>query len=187
METISMKKRNTQNLISIFDVLEKKSAKGFLLEKKWLDVRKIFYKKFLRKALAFGLDPEDALQEIYTGILIRNKGKGKFDGSKSSFSHYVYMVCNCILSNLGERKRRSQNEILWDSDKSDFPTMESCSKQDSEVFSLFDDQKKLKPMFFLLLEGHKVPEIQTMLGISKPEAYKRLSEIKEKIAKEYTL
>lgn len=181
-----MKKKKEKNLISIFDLFEKKPAKGFLLKERWLDVRKIFYKKFLRKALTYGLDPEEALQEIYAGILVRNKGQGKFDENKSSFSHYVYMVCNCILSNLGERKRRSQSEILWDTEKSDFPTMKDSPKN-SEVFSLFDDQKKLQPMYFLLLEGYKVPEIQTRLGISKPEAYKRFSEIKEKIAREYSL
>jgi hypothetical protein len=53
-----------------------------------------------------GYDPEDVLQEVYKGLLVRNAGKCPWDPAKSSFGHYVHMVCGCILSNYHRKQYR---------------------------------------------------------------------------------
>jgi DNA-directed RNA polymerase specialized sigma24 family protein len=77
------------------------------------EVRKLFYAGFARRVLRYGYDPEDVLQEVYKGILVRNEGKCPFDPEKSSFGHYVHMVCGCIVSNYHRRySRLSRNEVF---------------------------------------------------------------------------
>jgi len=70
------------------------------------EVRKLLFKGFGRKIFSAGYDAEDVLQEVYRGLLARNKGKCPWDPSKSSFGHYVYMVCGCVLSNYHRKQRR---------------------------------------------------------------------------------
>jgi len=70
------------------------------------EVRKLLFAGFGRRIFAAGYDPDDVLQEVYKGLLARNKGKCPWDPSKSSFGHYVYMVCGCILSNYHRKQKR---------------------------------------------------------------------------------
>lgn len=77
------------------------------------EVRKLFFAGFARRVFRYGYDPEDVLQEIYKGILIRNAGRCPFDEKKSSFGHYVHMVCGCIISNYRRRYlRQEKNEVF---------------------------------------------------------------------------
>ena len=86
-------------------------ALGIDLSKRAIEVRKIFFAGFARKIGQMGYDPEDVLQEVYHGILVRNKGKCPFDVNKSSFAHYVHMVVGCLLSNYRRRySRLERNE-----------------------------------------------------------------------------
>lgn len=77
------------------------------------EVRKLFFSQFGGQVMASGLDPEDVLQEVYKGILIRNSGRCPFDVRKSSFGHYVYMVINCVLSNYRAKvvRRRGLEQV----------------------------------------------------------------------------
>lgn len=87
------------------------TAPGIDLAKRGHEVRKLFYAGFGRRVIKYGYDPEDVLQEVYKGLLVRNGGKCPFDPSKSSFGHYVHMVCGCIVSNYRRRySRLSRNE-----------------------------------------------------------------------------
>lgn len=84
---------------------------GIDLEKRGGEVRKLFFAGYGRRVVRYGYDPEDVLQDVFTGILVRNQGKCPFDPSKSSFGHYVHMVCGCIVSNYRRRySRLSRNE-----------------------------------------------------------------------------
>ena len=84
---------------------------GIDLAKRGHEVRKLLYAGYGRRILKYGYDPEDVLQEVYKGLLVRNRGKCPFDQSKSSFGHYVHMVCGCIVSNYHRRySRPSRNE-----------------------------------------------------------------------------
>jgi hypothetical protein len=70
------------------------------------EVAKLLFAGFGSWIYSAGYDPEDVLQEVYKGLLIRNKGKCPWDVRKSSFGHYVYMVCNGVLSNWHRKVKR---------------------------------------------------------------------------------
>lgn len=70
------------------------------------EVRKLLWKGFAGKMLSQGYDPEDVLQEVYRGLLVRNKGKCPWDGRKSTFGHYVHMVISCVLTNYHRKQVR---------------------------------------------------------------------------------
>lgn len=79
---------------------------GIDLAGRGLEVRKILFAGFGRQMAVWGYDPEDVLQEVYLGLMARNAGRCPWDGKKSSWGHYVHMVCSCILSNYSRKKRR---------------------------------------------------------------------------------
>jgi DNA-directed RNA polymerase specialized sigma24 family protein len=70
------------------------------------EVRKLLWKGFAGKMLSQGYDPEDVLQEVYRGLLVRNKGKCPWDARKSTFGHYVYLVIGCVLTNYHRKQVR---------------------------------------------------------------------------------
>ena len=78
------------------------------------EVRKLLFAGFAGKMLSRGYDPEDVLQEVYKGLLVRNNGICPWDGRKSTFGHYVHMVTNCVLTNYHrkENKRLDTEPIL---------------------------------------------------------------------------
>ena len=106
------------NLIRLFTPLSKRSTivrrpdgLGIDLEKRGIEVRKLFYAAFARGLAKDGYDPEEALQEVYRGLLARNLGTCPFDVRKSSFGHYVHIVARCVLANyIRKEKRRSMHE-----------------------------------------------------------------------------
>lgn len=84
---------------------------GIDLKVRGLEVRKLFYAAFARGLVKDGYDPEEALQEVYRGLLARNLGKCPFDAKKSSFGHYVHIVTRCVLANyIRKEKRRTHYE-----------------------------------------------------------------------------
>jgi len=82
------------------------TQRGIDLVRRSHEVRKLLFAGFGRRMYACGYDPEDVLHEVYKGILIRNRGKCPWDPAKSSFGHYVHMVCSCILNNYHRKQRR---------------------------------------------------------------------------------
>ena len=79
---------------------------GIDLDRRGVEVRRLLYAGFGMRMARAGYDPEDVLQEVYRGILVRNRGRCPFDARKSSFGHYVHMVIECILSNYHRRESR---------------------------------------------------------------------------------
>ncbi|MDB4278043.1 hypothetical protein N9917_00275 [Deltaproteobacteria bacterium] len=70
------------------------------------EVKKLLHAGFGLKMAARGYDTDDVLQEVYRGLLARNNGKCPFDARKSSFGHYVHMVCDCVLKNYHRKQAR---------------------------------------------------------------------------------
>lgn len=85
-------------------------APGIDLEGRYDEVRKLMFAGFGRRIFHAGYDPEDVLQEVYRGLLARNEGVCPWDPSKSSFGHYVHMVCSCVLANY-HRKQTRQRQV----------------------------------------------------------------------------
>lgn len=73
------------------------------------DVAKLFYAGFRREVIQEGWEPEDVLQEVYKGIITRNRSKSAYDPAKSTLGSYVHMVCRCIVSNYRRSMRRKTN------------------------------------------------------------------------------
>ena len=104
-------KSESFNLLQSFEVPKVKL--GIDLETRSHEVRKILFASFGYKIHYKKYDPEDVLQEVYKGILTRNNGKCPWDIRKSSFGHYVYMVCNCVLSNYHRKQSKlHDNEVV---------------------------------------------------------------------------
>lgn len=82
---------------------------GIDLDNRAHEVQKLLFAGFGSKIFAAGYDPDDVLQEVYKGILARNRGKCPWDERKSSFGHYVHMVCGCILANYHRRENRRRS------------------------------------------------------------------------------
>lgn len=82
---------------------------GIDLAKRGHEVRKLLFAGFGHKMRRGGYNPDDVLQEVYRGILARNKGTCPFDARKSSFGHYVHMVCGCVLANYHRKKSRMRS------------------------------------------------------------------------------
>ena len=77
------------------------------------EVRKLLWRGFAGKMLSQGYDPEDVLQEVYRGLLVRNKGTCPWDARKSTFGHYVYLVIGCVLTNYHRKQvRRIDKDAL---------------------------------------------------------------------------
>lgn len=70
------------------------------------EVRKLLFAGFMGKMMSKGYDPEEVLQEVYKGLLVRNRGKCPFEEGKGSFGHYVHMVISCILTNYHRKQSR---------------------------------------------------------------------------------
>lgn len=77
------------------------------------EVRKLLWRGFAGKMLSQGYDPEDVLQEVYRGLLVRNRGKCPWDARKSTFGHYVHMVISCVLTNYHRKQvKRVEKDAL---------------------------------------------------------------------------
>ena len=79
---------------------------GIDLASRGHEVKKLLFAGFGHKIFSSGYDPEDVLQEVYRGLLARNQGRCPWDPGKSSFGHYVHMVCSCVVSNYHRKQRR---------------------------------------------------------------------------------
>lgn len=103
-------------------VIPSREGLGIDLSKRAGEVRKLFFAGFARRVLWYGYDPEDVLQDVYMGIMVRNAGKCPFDPSKASFGHYIHMVCGCIISNYRRRySRLDRNEVFGIDDQEGEP------------------------------------------------------------------
>jgi hypothetical protein len=103
---------------------------GVDLAKRGHEVRKLLFAGFGGKIRSAGYDPDEILQEVYKGILIRNAGACPFDERKAGFGHYVHMVCNCIVSNY-HRKMVRQRKIEPLADEADELSLEQAEGRGS--------------------------------------------------------
>lgn len=81
---------------------------GIDLAKRGHEVRKLLFKGFGRLIVGNRLDPDDVTQEVFKALLVRNQGKCPWDSTKSSFGHYVHMVCMCVVNNILARRPKLQ-------------------------------------------------------------------------------
>lgn len=166
------------------------SGLGVDLENRSGEVRKLLYAGFGKRIHQLGYDPEDVLQEVYRGLLARNKGKCPWDESKSSFGHYVHMVCGCILSNYHRRYNRiNQRETVgmmgWNED-GDFGEMDAAlsiacqspanqlnelyqhallDEIKEEIWNTYEHREDAIQVLPLLIDGYTRRQISKMINI----------------------
>ena len=59
------------------------------------------------------LDPDDLLQEILIGVLVRQRGRGAFDRRRASLSSYVHLVTYSVTANqLDKHWRRNRRDAM---------------------------------------------------------------------------
>ncbi|MBD3261946.1 MAG: hypothetical protein GF334_09850 [Candidatus Altiarchaeales archaeon] len=179
----------TTSLLGLFHQLP-----GIDLENRSEEVSKILFRCYGNRLSQLNMDTEDVLQEVFKGILTRNKGKCPWDPGKSSFGHYVHMVCGCVLSNLQKKqKRKTDREVVgvrtytdhaWEwkdaaesvegsyeisPEQEDFEVKESM--EDLKIWlegredSRKTDNKIARKIIPLLCEGYKRSEIASFLGM----------------------
>jgi len=174
---------------------------GIDLEQRGDEVAKLLFAGFHNWIFGCHYDPQDVLQEVYKGILIRNRGTCPFDADKASFGHYVHRVCQCVLSNY-HRKQSKKNKIettgiysyqdgVWkETDVSD-GSLEDSSCTVSEDNMIVDDLVKVlmdRPIRInrlaakivpLLGQGYNQGDIARQLKTSKLEVSRAMKVIQE--------
>jgi DNA-directed RNA polymerase specialized sigma24 family protein len=178
--------------ISSFSFEQVKPRKlGIDLDTRSQDVRLIFYKRQAHSVSKEGLDPEDVLQEVYKGIMIRNEGSCPYDPEKSAFSTYVVMVMNCIVMNVINKHRKDSSKAMlgveedissshshsmdlsYDQDPSDDMVME-------EVRSRFKDDA-LK-VYDAMMDGMKASHIAKTYGWDTRKVKNLVQEVRHKVS-----
>jgi len=163
---------------------------GIDVTEKYYDIRRLFYKRYAKQVVAFGEDPEDVLQEVYRGILIRNKGACPYDPRKSAFSTYVMLVCHCIVSNHFKKNAPYYNNLKLEKPEEDedkiarLPDHGDITPGDDnlidQIRSMFSGD--FRKVFDMLIDGHKPKEISNSLGEPVSEIKRKIEHIRKKIA-----
>lgn len=165
------------------------------------EVAKLLFSGFGQWIHTAGYDPEEVLQEVYVGILVRNKGTCPWDGRKSSFGHYVHMVCNGVLSNYHRKTRRvrdSEQPGAWCYDEHgefgqvDVSQANLAAEMDDErarhemeevtedllAFMPEDPSTHLaRQILSLVREGYTKTDIARLLGVSRTLVAQSLEEL----------
>jgi len=97
--------------------LRRRKSLGVDLAKRGVEVAKLLRAACGQAITSWGYDFEDVLQEVYKGILRRNRGDGAFDPTRATFGYYITMVCRCVFSNYHareQRRRGRETSGAWD-------------------------------------------------------------------------
>jgi hypothetical protein len=180
-------------LVSIFDIkpntpkpkLNRKL--GVDVEAKIDDIKSIFYKHFAKMCIQSKYDPEEMLQEIYLGILHRNKGNCPYDPAKSSLSTYIVMVSRCILFNIFNKENKTRSKIYDPQEKDDlFRLIKDNHDFDSKF--LIEEARNLcktedmKKVFDQMLLGYNISQISNNLKIENRKVSEMSNKIKRTIS-----
>ena len=170
-------------------LIVKNARKGIDLNEKHLEVKKLFRKHCLKMCYDNNCDPEDVLQEVYKGILIRNKGKCPFDEKKSAFSTYVVMVSRCVTINyINKAKKKSQREVFGkEKSAEEVYTLnipkETVEREINERILLSELRgflrEELVDIYDDLLDGHKISHISRRRKMDTRKVNKYIKDIRK--------
>lgn len=199
------KRRKRVQIASDIDVIEivknahrarvevRPKAVGVDLATRSHEVAKLFYAGYGRQAIREGLDLEETLQEVYLKIAVANAGNNPWNPEKSSFGHYVHLVCRSAFFNYREkvfRRRRhertgasgygsdgeyrnrdiSELEIEDERGQSGYQSFEAREEIQS-VLDCVEDHEK--PIIERVACGYKLSEIKDEFGVS-PNGIRRV-------------
>lgn len=153
-------------------------GRGIDLAKRGDEVRKLFYAAFARGLIRDGIDPEEALQEVYKGLLSRNRGTCPFDVKKSSFGHYVHIVARCVLANF---VRKEKKRALYETSGEELASYSGENREwEIPVPETQEESRRGREWIAEKLAEFESPERETLLravvmmseGVSRREAAK---------------
>jgi len=156
----------------------REDGRGIDLAKRGGEVRKLFYAAFARGLIRDGIDPEEALQEVFKGLLSRNRGTCPFDIKKSSFGHYVHIVTRCVLANF---VRKEKKRALHETSGEELARYSGESREwEIPVPETQEESRRGREWLAEKLAGFDSPERETLLravtlmseGVSRREAAK---------------
>jgi DNA-directed RNA polymerase specialized sigma24 family protein len=167
------------------------SNTGIDIVKKKKDIEKIFYAYYAKRAVSEGLSVEDLLQEVFKGLLVRNKGKGAWNPSRGSFGSYVHMVAGSVYKNFRKKeiKRGMKEKAEIPKNYTENSTEDSDYSNEEMIMSDFKKWIKTKrgmgdsvvSIVELLSSGKKKKEIAEELGINSTSLHKAIDGLKLKI------
>ena len=109
---LSPKFKWQEGLPTIFSYTFKVKKLGIDIGKHKEDIKNLFYKRQGQKLMKTGVNTEEVLQEVYKGLLIRNRGSCPFDSEKSAMSTYIVMVIDCITMNYMNKFNRISDRFV---------------------------------------------------------------------------
>jgi len=184
----------------------KPKPKGIDLKNRSKEVEKLMYAGYGKMIYHSGYDPEDVLQEVYRGILARNKGKCPWDKKKSSFGHYVHMVIGCIIKNYHRKRRKwtenEQSGVPSFSDTGKIVNVDVASSQAAVVkhystteagkmakrdlmghilrcFGECENKETVKSVVEMMLAGHTQVHISQEISMPRSKVSKLVKQIRE--------
>jgi DNA-directed RNA polymerase specialized sigma24 family protein len=177
IEFICLSEGSTVNTVGKgrgIDLGERSSRSGVMYKAD--EVRKLLYSGFMGKMLSAGYDPEDVLQEVYRGLLVRNQGRCPYDGEKSSFGYYVHMVISCILANYHRKEERRVDDVFiedggdigqWGVTEDSCELLEGLDLEDLGKFlrSKYPDGEIACRVMPYMIEGYSRREIREKTGL----------------------
>jgi DNA-directed RNA polymerase specialized sigma24 family protein len=165
---------------------------GIDLENRMGEVRKLFMKHCAPMCIRAKCDPEEVLQEVYKGIIIRNNGECPFDPRKSAFSTYVVMVATCVSTNYVNKNSKTISREYYGSQETPALEEDHILKSQSACASGLDDAEFSMTISHIkskidstarvvlddLLDGYKVSTISKNRGIDSRRMSKYMDQIK---------
>lgn len=159
------------------------------------EVRRLLWRGFAGKMLSAGYDPDDVLQEVYRGLLVRNAGRCPWDARKSTFGHYVHMCIDSILTNYhrkqqrradrhalpltGHTKEGEEVDLAWGSSEihegseiGDMMALQGLQRHVEEVADESEEGRLAREILPLVASGHQRAEIVRKTG-ERPSAVSR--------------
>jgi DNA-directed RNA polymerase specialized sigma24 family protein len=179
-------------LPSIFDFSFKQDVQrrlGVDIEARREDIRSLFFKRQAPSLVREGLDPEDVLQEVFKGLLIRNKGTCPYDPEKAAFSTYVVMVMNCIVMNVVNKHRKDSGrcDVGSKEDIADSPIYQTGSYEEDPMDNLILEEMRSSlqgdflKVYDALMDGWKVSHIASNFGWENKKVSHLVKEVRKKV------
>lgn len=128
-------------------------------------IRRIFFHRFSARVRWAGIDPEDMLQDIYVGLLVRSHGKSAWNPSRGALSTWIYVAISGMVINAADKARRRNRAVLGtERDVADSSELESGAfVTDYDVEELANTMDVPKTVLVALMEGGD-PVIAAMEG-----------------------
>ena len=184
---LSPKFKWQEGLPTIFSYSFKVKILGIDVAKHKNDIKNLFYKRQGQKLMKAGVNAEEVLQEVYKGLLIRNRGSCPFDPEKSAMSTYIVMVVDCITMNYMNKFNRISDRFVTGVEDDVASSYNASYEEDpsdaiflQEIRSTFSGV--LLKVYDALMNGLKKAHISREYGWEIRLVNKYVKQVREKVA-----